>query len=251
LHEALRPQGAPSEPLVLDGLRSFEGGQYWPFDLNVLVGPSHYVYGFNAAELRRGGTQTPAQRAKRARVEAAYGRPHRQATRRAVRELVGRVVPEGAKVEIRSDKHTQYPPALRSLRGREIRHRTTSSKERRTARNPLFPVNLADLLLRHTGANHKRETIAFSKRLQGALYRAAIFQVWRNYMKPRSERRRDAPPGVSMKLLAGKLEVEDVIRERRFVWRTRLSDWIRRCYFGQIPTRRLTRIRTHTLRYAV
>jgi hypothetical protein len=39
-----------------------------------------------------------------------------------------------------------------------------------TAQNPLFPVNLADLLLRHSSANHKRETIAFSKRRQGAMY---------------------------------------------------------------------------------
>ena len=63
--EALRPEGAPSEPLVLDGLRTFEHSQYWPFDLNLLVGASHYVYGFNDAELRRSGTLRPAQRAAR------------------------------------------------------------------------------------------------------------------------------------------------------------------------------------------
>jgi hypothetical protein len=62
----------------------------------------------------------------------------------------------------------------------------------------LFPVNLADLLLRHTGANHKRETIAFSKRHQIACYRTAIWVAWRNYLKSLSERRRDAPPAVRM-----------------------------------------------------
>jgi hypothetical protein len=46
-----------------------------------------------------------------------------------------------------------------------------------TTQNPLFPVNLADLLLRHSSVNHKRETLAFSKRRQGALYRVAIWVV--------------------------------------------------------------------------
>ena len=49
-----------------------------------------------------------------------------------------------------------------------------AAQARRTPQNPLFPVNLSDLLIRHTGGNHKRETIAFSKRRQGALYRIAV-----------------------------------------------------------------------------
>jgi hypothetical protein len=114
----------------------------------------------------------------------------------------------------------------------------------------LFPVNLADLLLRHTGANHKRETIAFSKRRQGALYRAAIWLVWRNYVKSTSEKRRDDPPGVKLGLIPTRLRVEDVLRERRFPWQVSLRGWLERCYYGQIPTRRIHRCRTHRLRYA-
>ena len=85
--EASRPKSGPTEPLVLDGLRTFEHSQYWPFDLNLLVGASHYVYGFNDAELRRSGTLRPSQRAKRAELEAAHGLPDPQATRQAVEEL--------------------------------------------------------------------------------------------------------------------------------------------------------------------
>jgi hypothetical protein len=68
----------------------------------------------------------------------------------------------------------------------------------RTTQNPLFLVNLADLLLRHSGVNRKRETIAFSKRRQGALYRMAIWVVWRNYVKDPSENRRDGPPAKAL-----------------------------------------------------
>ena len=249
--EALRPQGAPREPLVLDGFRTFEHSQYWPFDLNLLVGASHYVYGFNDAELRRSGTLRPAQRTKRAALEAAHGRPPPQATRQAVEELVGRVVPPGGAVAIESDEHGAYPQAFERLADRRIRHRATSSKKGRTPRNPLFPANLADLLLRHASANHKRETIAFSKRRQGALYRAAIWAVWRNYVKSRSENRRDDPPAVALGLLPKRLRAKEVLAERRFPWRQELGPWLERCYFARIATRRLTRCRSHTLRYAV
>ncbi len=250
LLEELGPRGAPSEPLVLDGFRTFEFGQYWPFDLHLLVGASHYVYGFNDAELRRSGTLRPSQRVRRAELEAVYGRPSPQATRRAVEELVGRVVPSGSAVRIDSDAHTAYPVAFKRLSDRRIAHRVTSSKEPRTARNPLFPANLADLLLRHGSANHKRETIAFSKRRQGALYRAAIFAVWRNFIKSRSENRRDDPPGVALGLIPRRQTAKEILRERRMPWRYPLGEWLERCYFARIPTRRLPHARSHALTYA-
>jgi len=250
LHEQLRPRSALSEPVVLDGFRGFEFGHYWPFDLNLVVGVSHFVYGFNDAELRRSGRLTPAQRHKRAVLEGCYGRPDPRATRQAVRELSGRIVPPGSEAEIYSDEHTAYRPVLRGLPARTIRHRTTSSREARTARNPLFPANLADLLLRHTGANHKRETIAFSKRRQGALYRAAIWLVWRNYVKSTSEKRRDDPPAVRLGIIEHRMTVDEILRERQFPWRVALRGWLERCYFGRIPTRRIRCCREHRLRYA-
>jgi len=251
LHEQLRPRGAPREPLVLDGLRSFEFGQYWPFDLQLLVGGSHYVYAFNEAALRRSGAMTPAQRRKRTALERAYGRPDPQATRRAVEELLTRLLPAGSRVTVHSDEHAAYPRAFRRIADRTIQHVPTSSRAPRTPRNPLFPVNLADLLIRHTGANHKRETIAFSKRRQGALYRAAIWLVWRNYVKCTSERRRDEPPGVKIGAIPRRLAVRDLLKQRLFPWRFALTGWLEACYFGRIPTRRIRRCRAHQRRYAV
>jgi hypothetical protein len=251
VHEALRPKGAPREPLVLDGFRTLESGHYWPFDLNLLVGASHFAYGFNDAELRRSGTLTRKQLERRRQLEARYGRADPRATRRAIEELIGRIVPPGSTVEIRSDDHKAYPIAFRRLPDREIHHETTSSKASRTPQNPLFPANLADLLLRHGGANHKRQTIAFSKRRQGALYRAAIWVVWRNYVKSRSERREDAPPGVAIGAIPRRLTAEEILTHRHFPWRNSVSGWLERCYFGRIPTRRLARIRVHACTYAV
>ena len=140
---------------------------------------------------------------------------------------------------------------MKRLRDRRFWHETTSSRVSRTTQNPLFPVNLADLLLRHCSANHKRETIAFSKRRQGALYRLAIWVVWRNYIKSRSENRRDAPPAKALGLIKRALSVEGVLKERLFPDRERLGGWVSRCYFGGIATRAIRRGWVHRARYAV
>ena len=250
-HERLRPRDAPSEPLVLDGFRTFEHSQYWPMDLNLLVGASHYVYGFNDAELRRSGSMRPAQRAKRSILEKKFGRPDPRATQRRVEELLRRVVPPGSTVLIRSDEHRAYPRAIKRLRDRNFVHESTSSKASRTPHNPLFPVNLADLLLRHCGANHKRETIAFSKRRQGMLYRAAIWVVWKNYVKSRSENRRDAPPAKGLGVINRALSVEEILSSGLFPDRESLSGWLAQCYFAAIPTRAIEPCRRHEARYAV
>ena len=193
---------------------------------------------------------TASQRNRRRQLEARFGRPHPQATRKAVEELLGRIVPRGGEAVVRSDEHASYPPAVARLRDRRIAHETTSSRKARTARNPLFPVNLADLLLRHGSANHKRETIAFSKRRQGALYRAAIWTVWRNYVKSRSERTRSEPPAVALGIVPARLSVDEILSRRLFPRRVGIRGWVEACYAGRIRTRCLARNRTHELRYA-
>ena len=192
----------------------------------------------------------PAQKQKRMLLENRHGRPYPQATRRSVQELVARIVPEGGTAIIRSDEHQAYPLAFRRLRGRRLHHEQTSSKKSRTTKNPLFPVNLADLLLRHSSANHKRETIAFSKRRQGAMYRAAIWVVWRNYVKSRSENKKNSPPAVVLGLIRKRLSIAKILEHRLFPSRMELGSWVHRCYHGRITTRRLERNRVHQPAFA-
>jgi len=81
----------------------------------------------------------------------------------------------------------------------------------------LWEINLLDMLVRHSGANHKRETIAFSKRRQASAERLAIFLVWRNYIKRRREKDRSSPsPAMMRGLFDRRLEVDDVFSERLF-----------------------------------
>ena len=188
------------EPVVIDGFESFEYSQYFPYHLNLAVGAeSWFVYGLTDSPLRRKGRMTAAQKRRRAALEAFLGRPDPRAVEEGVVALLRGLLASGeapdpplSRFLLRSDDHPAYRRARRRVEGSlgvRIEHQITSSRARRTRGNPLFPVNLADLLLRHGQANHRRETIAFSKRRQGAISRAALFLFWRNYVKRRRENR--------------------------------------------------------------
>jgi hypothetical protein len=112
-------------------------------------------------------------------------------------------------------------------------------------------VNLADMLIRHSSANHKRETIAFSKRRQAALYRVAIWAVWRNYIKYTSENRSSAPPAVALGVIRKALKVDEILAIRLFPDRVGISGWVSRGYFGRIVTRATPRCFSHRAVYAV
>jgi len=252
LHETLRPHAAPAEPLVVDGFESFEFSQYTPVHFHLAVGAeSHFVYGFTDSELRRKGRMTARQRARRAELEGRLGRPDPKSIEREMAALLEILVPTGARISLRSDEHPAYPRALRRLRDRRFDHAVTSSRAARTPQNPLFPVNLVDLLIRHSSANHKRETIAFAKRRQSAAERLAILLVWRNTMKSFSERKQDASPAERLGILGRKLQVEDVLAQRLFPTRIALPARWADYYWREIPTRRIPNPVRHRAVYVI
>jgi hypothetical protein len=250
-HEELRPKGELHEPQVLDSFQSFERSQYHPTLFHVLAGQeSHYTHGFTDSEVRRSGRMREGQRRKRARLEARHGRPDPRSIEREVAKLLEIVTAGATHLVLHSDEHQDYPRALLRLRHLVVTHKTTSSRVARTSRNPLFAINLLDLLIRHSGANHKRETIAFSKRRQSAADRLWLLIAWRNYVKSFSERKRDATPAMRAGVCARRWSVKGMLSERLFPSRIALPQRWARYYWGLTPTRCLPRVRTHDLRYA-
>jgi hypothetical protein len=237
------------EAVVADGFESFEYSQYHPCHFHLVVGAeSHFLHVFTDSELRRKGRMTAAQKRRRAKLEQKFGRPDPKSIEKEMAAALS-LLPGSAPIQLRTDEHPAYPRALRRVR-RPVRLTVTSSRKARTTGNPLFPVNLADLLIRHSGANHKRETIAFSKRRQGAAERLAIFQVWRNFIKSFSERRGGGTPAQRIGITDRALTVQDVLRSRLFVTRIRLPGRLMRYYRRDIVTRRIPRGRRHQLAYA-
>ncbi len=249
-HEMHRPKMPLCEPLVVDGFESFEFSQFHPLHVNVLAGESHFFYAFTDAPLRRKGRMTVAQRRKRDRDERHYGRPDPKAIEKSMAAGLALVANGAPHVVVRSDEHPAYPRAFRRLLGVRVQHERTSSKRARTVANPLFPVNRIDLLMRHSSSNHKRETIAFSKRRQSVVERVAIFQVWHNYQKSFSEKKRDATPAQRLGLFAHKLATNQILARRLFASRIRLQPLWQRYYDREVVTQRIPNGRRHLASYA-
>jgi hypothetical protein len=244
----LRGDAPVLEPLVIDGFESFAFSQYHPLHLNLVIGAeSHYLYGLSHSELRRKGRMSERQKKIRASLERTFGRPDPKAIELDMAGALKLASPEPIAITIRSDEHPAYPRAFRRLRGWTIRHEQTPSVAARTSRNPLFPANLADLLLRHSSANHKRETIAFSKRNQSVIERAAVLALWRNFTKPFSERHGGGTPAMRAAIASRPLPIRELLKERLFPDRVVLPEPWRDYYWRKVPTRRIRNPRLHDL----
>lgn len=238
------------DEIAIDGFETFEWSQYFPFHHNVAVdAASGYFLYHTDSPLRRKGRMTGEQAARRLALEAELGKPDPKAIQMGVRELLSEILSKKRPVTIRSDDHPAYPRAIRSL-GINAAHRVTSSKERRDKRNPLWEVNLLDLMIRHSTAAHKRETIAWVKRRQASIEKLVILQVWRNYIKRRREKGGLVTSAMLLGLASRPWRVRDLLAGRRFYEKARLSDRWRDYYHRAVMTRALAINRTHRLIYA-
>jgi len=215
-HEEMRRNKVPDEPLALDSFVSFVYSQYFPVHFHFVLGrESHFAYGFTESDVRRSGTMTHAQRVRRERLERALGRPDPKAREKDVRALVRIVANAATKLDLTTDEDQAYPRAI----GRcllVVSHTAISSKQRRTPDNPLFASNLHDLQVRHGSSNHKRETISFSKTIQGATERMWLHLAWKNYVKAFSEKTQGQTPAQRAGVTDHKWTFRELFQRRRF-----------------------------------
>jgi len=251
LFHAKMIEGVPAAGTVaVDGFETFELSQYHPFHHNVAVEVDSGFFLFHTdSPLRRKGRMTAYQKRRRRELEELHGRPDPQAVRKGMAELLQFVTRGKERITIRSDEHRSYPPAMKGLICR-IRHEVTSSRDHRDKHNPLWEVNLLDLMIRHGTAAHKRETIAWSKRRQGSAERLAIFQVWRNAIKRRWENGATTSSAMIKGVARRLLSVRDVLANRLFRTRVELPDVWERYYDRVIETVALGVNKQHELRYA-
>ena len=236
--------------IAIDGFETFEWSQYFPFHHNVAVDvASGYFLYHTDSPLRRKGRMTAHQKARRSCLETDLGKAHPRAVEMGIRELLAALVPARRGVTIRSDDHRAYPRAIASL-GRPVNHRITSSRERRDERNPLWEVNVLDLMIRHSTAAHKRETIAWAKRRQASIEKLSIFQVWRNYIKRRREKGERLTPAMLLGVASRPWRVRDLLAGRLFFEKAALSDRWQQYYRRHVETRALSVNRAHELTYA-
>jgi transposase-like protein len=249
-HQMTWQQASPRGPVAIDGLETFEWSQFFPFHANVAVeADTGFFSFFTDSELRRKGRMTPWQRRRRIDLERRYHRPDPKAVSAGIAELLSAVLAGVDSATVRSDDHPAYRRPI-SASGCRIRHEVTTSRQRRDGNNALFEVNLLDLWIRHGSANHKRETIAWSKRRGRALERLAVTLVDRNYLRSRHKKRGGPTPGMLLGVVDRRLSVGEVLARRLFPGRIELPRPWERYYRGQIRTRALAVNREHRLKYA-
>jgi transposase-like protein len=95
----------------------------------------------------------------------------------------------------------------------------------------MFPVDQLHQLIRHTCADHKRETLAFGRRLESILGRAHLVAVWKNFIKSRSERKLiRRTPAMWLGMTDESWRWERVLSRRLFVSRIELPISARKLY---------------------
>src|SRR5262249_49198278 len=143
-------------------------------------------------------------------------KPYVASIRRAIAGLLPKV-PVGARLHAIVDGRVDYPAALKwpdledrvhlSVYPNPNRGPKGSPRSQETiARDDaMYPVDALHQFIRHSHAEHKRETIAFGRRLESAVGRAYLNAVWKNFIKRRSERRPDhTTPAMKLGLAGGR-----------------------------------------------
>ena len=228
-----------AEPIVHDHFETFVGRQDHALGIGTAVGAhSWFVYDVDPAP-HRGSGRRPG-RGPGFPVKAQ--RPYVESIRRTMRALVQkRVAPHRLHclVDGRIDYHAAirhraitgrvrlsvYPNPKRGPKG------SPRSAQARARDRALFPVDQLHQLVRHTCADHKRETIAFGRRIESILGRAHLVAVWKNFIKARSERKPDrSTPAIRLGLTDTRWRWERVLARRLFPARVRPSDSALRLY---------------------
>jgi hypothetical protein len=232
------------EAIVHDHFETFVGRQDRALGIGTAVGAeSWFVYDVDPAP-HRGSGRRPDRRPDQSKTSDSNS-SYIQSIKRTFRGLIPHPA-EHDPLAFIVDGRNDYRVAARVI---DLRSRITlrvypnpkrgpkgspRSREARDRDHAMFPVDQLHQLLRHTCADHKRETIAFGRRLESIIGRAHLIAVWKNFIKGRSERRPDlTTPAMKVGLTHSRWRWERLLSRRLFPNRERLSDVSARIYRKQ------------------
>lgn len=214
-----------TEPVVHDHFETFIRRQDHALGIGTAVGSrSWFVYDVDPAP-HRGSGRRPDRRDE---APLRASRPYVASIRRTIQVLLPRVSTPN-RLSLCVDGRIDYQEAVRqaTLRHRVELHvypnprrgpkgspRSAAAKARDWA---MFPADQLHQLVRHTCADHRRETIAFGRRLESIVGRAHLVAVWKNFIKARSERKPDrTTPATRLGLASGRWTWEQLLTRRLF-----------------------------------
>lgn len=150
-------------------------------------------------------------------------------------DLLERLAPEGKPLSLACDGRKQLLEAHAVHRARKRvlldvhpnpprgPKGSPRSREAMLRDRAMFPVDQLHALLRHSRADHRRETIAFGRRLNAVMERLFVAVTWKNFIKGRSERRPDrVTPAMHLGLTLAPWTWRQALSKRLFWTRVRL-----------------------------
>ena len=211
-----------NEPLVADGLESFVHNQFFPINLNILIGKkSQFVYYFTESHSRRKGRMTEKQQSMREQMYAdkSFTGSKISTMFNQLLEYIGEHNATAA-AELHTDEFPIYRQMIELWNEKRevsvgIEHHQTSSEAPRTTGNALFAVNYFDRLIRKDMPNHRRETICYARNDRNLLSRFVYYLVTHNFHKPFRISSKAKQMGVTHAERAlGSIEKQDVWKRR-------------------------------------
>ncbi|MHC4611847.1 MAG: hypothetical protein ACYS7M_16040 [Planctomycetota bacterium] len=235
-------RGRLRESVVVDHFETFEFSQDLPVGVATPVGSrSWFVYGVDPAPHRRTGKVSASQAERLERRPKRATRGGYVASTRRTLGLLAPLAEAAQPLQILADGHPAYPLAVRWFEG-QMKLKSFPNPRRGPKGSPrsaeairrdraMFPTDLLHALMRHSLAHHRRETIAFARRLNALMERMFVAVVWRNFVKGRSERKPDATtPAMAVGLTDAAWSWKRVLSRRLFAAREKVPRVWRELY---------------------
>jgi len=247
-----------TEPVVYDDFETFFCSQDLPCGIATPVGrDSWFIYGLEQAPHRRTGRPRAAHKIRRHADPHPTPGAYRRALRRVL-DLLTSKQPASQKLVLITDDKPDYRSAIR---GHPAGHRVThlvfanpkkkASPEALPRNSAMFAADLLHSLMRHSLAHHRRETIAFARRLNALLERGFLMAVWRNWVKGRSERKPDpTTPAMAVGLAREPWSWSRVLAKRLLAWRQPVPESWNTVYRRELITPEIGPNTRHALKNA-
>lgn len=258
--QALAKRVLIREPVIYDDFETFAYCQDAAMGIGTAVGAeSFFLYGFEATRHRGPGNikhRSPFM------PEDAFAKGYHNAFKRMLDRLLP-LVPEGESLVLNTDDHPGYTRGLKEHPGKgHVKHQIFRNPKDRKKGEPRslearqrdaahFASDLCHKLLRHSLADHRRETLAHGKRHNAVLERGGLFTIWRNFCKHRSERKPGETPAMWLGLTDKPLTWKEILSQRLFPSKIQLPPSMRHIYDRKMETPELGRNRRHDRAHAV
>lgn len=218
-----RLPGPGQRTFLLDEMETFEHSSILRLTVPVLIErQSLAILAVGVAPIRRVPRRGSARQRWLARHELEHGK-RQDRSRICVRKVLGRFrrLLAGKPARLITDEKALYAALLRRVVPDGVTHETVSARLERTTRNPLFPINLTDAMLRDNNGRMRRRTWLISKARAFLHAQLELFTAYRNWHRPRTNSDDTArTPGVVLGLTERAFAIGELLAWRQD-WRDR------------------------------